>query len=407
MNKKTMGEFIYELRCEKGMTQKKLAELLYVSDKAVSRWERDESMPYVTVLPEIAKVFGITVDELLNGERKDNTQQNDKITNNNIEDNLKRFNKLFFISFITIFVGVLIVIIFDIFIELGFIGYLISCALLLISMAVRIICANRLLIYNIEEDEEGLKKYNNIIINKLKQLIIMYISVLCALLPYSIGYGTSVKFSIIVAYCPILFLIGVSLAYFIIEKIVIKSLITKGLYFINDNEKYKKQIKSLNISSLVFSILLIIVIITKFIVNDMTFVDGNELTFEEYKIYIEDGLEYELFQEESYDTCLVKITNGDNIGKIVTCNIVRDDEGNELFRYVENRKEYIDPLEQIVNTVINIKERNVITYTMQNQIDNDVIILNINITLLAITYIGLIGSITCYLINKKRIYRNN
>lgn len=404
MNKKTMGEFIYELRCEKGMTQKKLAELLYVSDKAVSRWERDESMPYVTVLPEIARVFGITVDELLNGERNCTTKQNDNI---NIEGNLKKFNKLFFLSFIIICVGILIVIAFDMFIKLGFVGYLISCALLLISMIVRIICANRLLIYNVKEDEEGLKKYNNIINNKLKQLIIVYIGILCALLPYSVGYGTSLKFSAVIAYCPILFLIGVSLAYFIIEKIVIKSLITKGLYFINDNEKYKKQIKSLNISSLLFSIILIIVIITKFIVNDMTFVDGNELTFEEYKIYIEDGLEYEVFQEELYDTCLVKITNGDNIGKIVTCHIVRDDEGNELFRYVENKNEYINPLDQIVNTVINIKERNVITYTMQNQIDNDVIILNINITLLAITYIGLIGSITCYLISKKRIYRNN
>ena len=285
MNKKTMGEFIYELRCEKGMTQKKLAELLYVSDKAVSRWERDESMPYVTVLPEIARVFGITVDELLNGERNCTTKQNDNI---NIEGNLKKFNKLFFLSFITIFVGVLIVIIFDVFIELGFIGYLISCALLLISMIVRIICANRLLIYNVKEDEEELKKYNNIINNKLKQLIIVYIGILCALLPYSVGYGTSLKFSAVIAYCSILFLIGVSLAYFIIEKIVIKSLITKGLYFINDNEKCKKQIKSLNISSLVFIIILIIVIITKFIVNDMTFVDGNELTFEEWLLIYHD-----------------------------------------------------------------------------------------------------------------------
>ena len=66
-------------------------------------------MPYVTVLPEIARVFGITVDELLNGERNCTAKQNDNI---NIEGNLKKFNKLFFLSFITIFVGVLIVIIF-------------------------------------------------------------------------------------------------------------------------------------------------------------------------------------------------------------------------------------------------------------------------------------------------------
>lgn len=69
MEKKTTGQFLSVLRKAKGMTQRELAELLNVSDKAVSRWERDESMPDILLLPVIADIFDVTCDELLRGER--------------------------------------------------------------------------------------------------------------------------------------------------------------------------------------------------------------------------------------------------------------------------------------------------------------------------------------------------
>ena len=69
MEKKTIGSFISVLRRANGMTQAELAEKLFVSDKTVSRWERDESTPDLTLLPIIADLFGITVDELLRGQR--------------------------------------------------------------------------------------------------------------------------------------------------------------------------------------------------------------------------------------------------------------------------------------------------------------------------------------------------
>lgn len=70
MERKSIGTLIAALRRANGMTQKDLAERLNVSDKAVSRWERDESLPDLTLLPLIADIFHITVDELLRGERK-------------------------------------------------------------------------------------------------------------------------------------------------------------------------------------------------------------------------------------------------------------------------------------------------------------------------------------------------
>lgn len=68
MNAEKTGILIYDLRTRKGLTQKELAEKCNVSDKAVSKWERGEGCPDVTVLPKLAEVFGIEVDSLMKGE---------------------------------------------------------------------------------------------------------------------------------------------------------------------------------------------------------------------------------------------------------------------------------------------------------------------------------------------------
>lgn len=69
MNNKTLGQFIAENRKEKGLTQRELSEMLQVSDKTISHWERDESSPDISILPELSAIFGITVDELLKREK--------------------------------------------------------------------------------------------------------------------------------------------------------------------------------------------------------------------------------------------------------------------------------------------------------------------------------------------------
>ena len=62
------GVFLRQLRMEHGMTQKDLAERLFVSDKAVSKWERGLSLPDIALLRPIADTLGVTVTELLAGE---------------------------------------------------------------------------------------------------------------------------------------------------------------------------------------------------------------------------------------------------------------------------------------------------------------------------------------------------
>ena len=69
MPTKSMGQFMAALRKANGLTQQDVADRLNVSNKAVSRWERDETAPDISLRPAIAEMFGVSCDELIRGER--------------------------------------------------------------------------------------------------------------------------------------------------------------------------------------------------------------------------------------------------------------------------------------------------------------------------------------------------
>ena len=63
--KKTLGARIAALRKEKGMTQLELAQQMGVTDKAVSKWERDLSCPDINTVPRLAEVLGVSLEDLM------------------------------------------------------------------------------------------------------------------------------------------------------------------------------------------------------------------------------------------------------------------------------------------------------------------------------------------------------
>ena len=65
----SIGKTIAELRKEKGWTQVELAEKLQVSDKAVSKWEKDDSFPSIEFFPILAQLFGVSIDYLMTGKK--------------------------------------------------------------------------------------------------------------------------------------------------------------------------------------------------------------------------------------------------------------------------------------------------------------------------------------------------
>lgn len=78
--KSIIAQNIIELRKEAGLTQLELAEKLNYSDKAVSKWERAESLPDIGVLKQIADMFNVTVDYLLKSDHTSEREQAARIS---------------------------------------------------------------------------------------------------------------------------------------------------------------------------------------------------------------------------------------------------------------------------------------------------------------------------------------
>ncbi|MBR1386186.1 MAG: helix-turn-helix transcriptional regulator [Bacilli bacterium] len=100
MNNKKIGQFICELRKEKKWTQEDLAEKLLVDRTMVSKWERGIYIPNTEILLEMQKLFNVTINEIIYGERKNNDNNNnvDSIPIKIIKDEKKRFKKLIIVS---------------------------------------------------------------------------------------------------------------------------------------------------------------------------------------------------------------------------------------------------------------------------------------------------------------------
>lgn len=81
MANKSIGEMISVLRKEKGMTQNDLAEKMNVTDKAVSKWERNLSCPDINSISKLANILETTVEELLNAQIKKEKNKIDEIVN--------------------------------------------------------------------------------------------------------------------------------------------------------------------------------------------------------------------------------------------------------------------------------------------------------------------------------------
>lgn len=75
--KKTLGALIAQLRKQKGMTQLELAQQMGVTDKAVSKWERDLSCPDINSIPHLAEVLGVSVEELMQSKTQETPQRSD------------------------------------------------------------------------------------------------------------------------------------------------------------------------------------------------------------------------------------------------------------------------------------------------------------------------------------------
>ena len=86
MDYNKIGKFIASRRKELGLTQQNLADKLFVTDKAISKWERGLSLPDVSLLGELAKILEVDIADVLDGKKGTNRKIN-------VEEEIERVTK--------------------------------------------------------------------------------------------------------------------------------------------------------------------------------------------------------------------------------------------------------------------------------------------------------------------------
>lgn len=301
-----MGSFLAALRKAKGMTQQEVADRLNVSNKTVSKWERDEGCPEIMMLPLIADLYSVTVDEILRGERitkEDKTEIKDTKSEKQIKYLIDRattkFKNLSIISVILCVASVLLAFtIGDMLYDFKFlwIGLLIDLLLASASVIVIAIAVNNLLSgLNDEEiiNSDTLQATKKTCVRYISIITFLTILVLCGIILNIIYSGVSFAF----VGLPAFFVVAGIPTYFIHSKLNKKWNIEETEKLTLKQKTYrKKHIKTTSIIiavSVVLSFLLPFVFATveQFIPNKESycFLDG---VYEDYENVGEAQKEY-------------------------------------------------------------------------------------------------------------------
>lgn len=120
MNQIEIGKFIAKCRKEKKITQAQLAEKLNITDRAVSKWETGKSMPDSSIMLELCQLLGITVNELLSGEKVNMDSLERKADENlialkkKVDNNIAKNIIIAVLFSVILFIGILVCTICDI-----------------------------------------------------------------------------------------------------------------------------------------------------------------------------------------------------------------------------------------------------------------------------------------------------
>lgn len=303
MEQKTIGKFISALRKAEGMTQKDLAEKLNVSDKSVSRWERDDGAPDISLIPVIAEIFGVTCDELLRGERKPAAERAEvpsEEKNIKAEKQLKRLIKLTlfrfksqsYIAMAIAAVGFIAALIANLGFTKALLGFFLALAFIVAALVCEIIFINRAF-FSVEDAElevEEVSDFKRKVV-KLAEIAIGFILILLAFLfpLLSVDAYLGLAAESMILYGGI-FAGAFLLVYMVVLYFLNASFMAKGIFLLSEKEmtvyNYRHKLKiRVGLS------LLSVVLITLLVHYSCTILDGpgsvmKGTTFDDYESFI-------------------------------------------------------------------------------------------------------------------------
>ena len=349
MEKKTIGKFIAVLRKANGMTQQDLGDKLFVSDKTVSRWERDECNPDLSLIPAIAEIFGITTDELLRGERNTpvyNEEPNDDTVIRQKKKSEKQFKAMLFskkrkfdnLTLISIgisLLGLIVGMIINLGFSKGLIAFFVSSAFLLAGVICQT-CFNSNAKIAVSEDDdhrELIDEANTAFLTKSIAVYFVNIVIFAFCLPLVTiinGANFGLKFDSWILYGLGFTIACVVLAYLIYIIFIKPALMHRDLLIFDDKRKtHEAYKKKLLIRLCAFSTVVAILLGVAITVIDSVGTKG----FAE-KLVFETPEEFKEYMESSYDEA--KNDSGewyyDSEGNLVGSSLIIDENDPEPFK---------------------------------------------------------------------------
>ena len=329
MEKKTIGKFISALRRASGMTQKELGDKLYVSDKTVSRWECDECLPELSLIPAIAEIFDITADELLRGQRnrpegenagsgERQKEKSEKQLKMLLHKNEKKFSNLSFISICLILAGIITAMICNGFYK-SLLGGLLGLVFFIAATICQICFTNSFSVTDYEEEHENIVKLTNTKLVK-RSVKIIFAAILAALfcLPLLILGGANHGLAFEDIWLPFglaISVLGFILGFCLYKLFVIPAFIKNGTVYFEENEsvelKENQQLikKIAKVALIVLASCLALAIIHSIIDDSLGYVKKHTFdTREEMKEFLEN--QYDEWYYEVYGKTVVKDSKG-------------------------------------------------------------------------------------------------
>lgn len=421
MEKKTIGAFIAALRKANGMTQKDLAERLNVSDKTVSRWERDDGAPDLSLIPVIAEIFGVTCDELLRGERKspeeraersdesetEISQKGEKQRQRLLKAKLSQYQTLTYISMGITAVGMIVALICNLAFLKAVLGFLLGTVFFVASIVCQAVFLNQTTL-SVEDaglDELELSRFKRSVNSMAQKSIGLTVAFLGFTFPLIlvdayVGLGPD-NLLIFGGIGTVAFLAVYAIAVFCING----SLISKGVYIFDETEGniylHNRSLKKRCASGVAIALVLTLVIHAvgsetlwspEFMVKGTTFND-----YESFVEYMEKDIS---FDETPYQTGLFE--SAQDIASTPQYSVSErtwyDQYGNEITEEEARTRKLKDANGNVVCTYI---ERNESVYSIRySPKDGTVLPITVRTTSelrTASTWAGIISSAFCLL----------
>lgn len=308
MERKTIGAFLSALRKANGMTQQEVADKLNVSNKTVSKWERDEGYPEIMMLPAIAELYSVSVDEILRGERitkADNEERKDTKSEERIKYLIEKATVKFKNnSIISVILGVVALILAYTIADIVYnynvlwVGYVIILILVASSIAVTLIAFNNLLSGLDNKDVIEKEYYEKTMKNSIKYVTaVTFLSVVTI-----IGLLLNILFdgvSMLIVALPATAVVGGIVAY-LVRSVLHKKYDTPQTHLSDEQRKYRK--KHIKITSVILAVVILISIISPFV---GVFIESLAVEFFNFI----DGVGYQYSSQEEAENEYYKLKN--------------------------------------------------------------------------------------------------